>query len=71
MVGVSIEGLAALQGAGKTPALADWEPRDLRRTCRTLMSKLGVPRDISERVLNHTDSSINSVYDRYEFQPEG
>jgi integrase len=70
MVGVSIEGLAALQGAGKTPALADWEPRDLRRTCRTLMSKLGVPRDISERVLNHTDNSINSVYDRYEFQPE-
>ena len=27
-------------------------------------------RDISERVLNHTDNSTNAVYDRYEFQPE-
>ena len=70
MVGLSVEDLVALQHVGKTPAQADWEPRDLRRTCRTLMSKLGVPRDISERVLNHTDNSINSVYDRYEFQPE-
>jgi integrase len=70
MVGLSVEDLAALQHVGQTPAPADWEPRDLRRTCRTLMSKLGVSRDISERVLNHTDHSINSVYDRYEFQPQ-
>jgi integrase len=70
MAGVSGNRLRALQAAGKTPPLADWQARDLRRTCRTLMSKLGVSRDISERVLNHTDSSINSVYDRYEFQPE-
>jgi integrase len=48
----------------------DWQPRDLRRTCRTLMSKLGIARDIAERVLNHTDNTINSVYDRYDFQVE-
>jgi len=70
MVDLSVEDLAALQHVGQPPAPADWEPRDLRRTCRTLMSKLGVSRDISERVLNHTDHSINSVYDRYEFQPQ-
>ena len=47
-----------------------WTFHDLRRTVRTHMSALGISREIAEKVLNHTDSSINAVYDRHAYAPE-
>jgi integrase len=44
-----------------------WVLHDLRRTARTLMAKVGVPEDISERVLNHKKKGIVAVYNRHEY----
>lgn len=47
----------------------DWQPKDLRRTAATVLSRLGhrlwVP-----RILNHTEQGVTSVYDRYAYMPE-
>jgi integrase len=50
--------------------IADFTPHDLRRTAGTAMAQLGVPRFIVERVLNHTDRTVTSVYDRYSYSTE-
>ena len=50
--------------------IADFAPNDLRRTAATTMAELGVPRFIVERVLNHTDRTVTSVYDRYTYSKE-
>jgi integrase len=50
--------------------IADFNPHDLRRTAGTTMAELGVPRFIVERVLNHTDRTVTSVYDRYSYSTE-
>jgi integrase len=51
-------------------AVRPWTHHDLRRTARSLMSKAGVLRDISERVLGHTTQGVEAVYDVYDFTPE-
>jgi integrase len=46
---------------------------DLRRTAGTYMSRLGVPKDVRERILNHGGSRkgiTDSVYNRYEYDAE-
>jgi integrase len=50
--------------------IGDYNPHDLRRTAGTTMAELGVPRFIIERVLNHTDRTVTSVYDRYSYAKE-
>jgi integrase len=50
--------------------IADFTPHDLRRTAGTTMAELGVPRFVVERVLNHTDRTVTSVYDRYSYSTE-
>jgi integrase len=50
--------------------IADYNPHDLRRTAGTTMAELGVPRFIIERVLNHTDRTVTSIYDRYSYGKE-
>jgi integrase len=44
-----------------------WTPNDLRRTAATSMGRLGVNRFILSRVLNHTDSSVDGIYDRHDY----
>ncbi len=47
---------------------------DLRRTVGTYMSRLGVPKDVRERILNHggrrKGSITDGVYNRYEYDAE-
>jgi integrase len=44
---------------------------DLRRCCRSLMSKAGVRPDIAERVLGHVvGTSVEGVYDRHDYRNE-
>lgn len=50
--------------------LAHFTPHDLRRTCASMMSMLGVPRLHVGKVLNHTDDSITAVYDRHDYAHE-
>jgi integrase len=49
-----------------------WPFHDLRRTARTGMTRLGVPRDHAEVALNHVSgrSSLERTCDRYDYAPE-
>ena len=51
-------------------ALAPWTIHDLRRTCATEMARLGVPRLIIGKVLNHADRTVTGIYDRYAYLRE-
>lgn len=52
----------------------DWQIRDLRRTFRSNMARLKVPRDIAEILLNHVTgankSELDEIYDRYDYLEE-
>lgn len=43
---------------------------DLRRTCRSILSELGVPSHVAERCLNHKIRGVEGVYDRYDYFEE-
>lgn len=47
-----------------------WTPHDLRRSARTHMSRLRIPREHAESVLNHAKQGMVKVYDQYEFDDE-
>lgn len=47
-----------------------WQLHDLRRTARSLMSRVGVRPDIAERVLGHAIKGVEGVYDRHHYRDE-
>ena len=49
--------------------IAPWAIHDLRRTARSLMARIGVDKDIAERVLGHKQQGVVMIYDRH--KPEG
>lgn len=50
--------------------LEHFTPHDLRRTVRTNMSRLRIPREHSEAVLNHAKEGMVKIYDQYEYDDE-
>lgn len=50
--------------------IAGWTNHDLRRTARTIMSRLNIKEHVRERVLNHAQDGITAVYDMYDYLPE-
>jgi integrase len=48
----------------------DWGAHDLRRTFRSNMARLGVPKHISEILLNHAPGVLDEIYDRYAYLDE-
>ena len=58
----------------KRAGVTGWQLRDIRRTFRSSMPKLGVRREIAERLLNHVSgknkSELDEIYDRYEYIAE-
>jgi len=60
---------ARLDAASKVKG---WRFHDLRRTARTGMTRLGVPRDHAEAAINHLSgrSKLERLYDRHDFAPE-
>jgi integrase len=50
--------------------LKEWRIHDLRRTVRSGLSQLRVPRDVSEAVLAHVPPGIVGVYDTYDYLEE-
>jgi integrase len=50
--------------------ISGWTIHDLRRTARTLLSRAGIPADISERCLGHALVGVRGVYDRHEYEAE-
>jgi integrase len=57
-------------------AAAPWTLHDLRRTCRTGLSALGIVPHVAEAVINHVSSlesgkrGVSGVYDRYAYVAE-
>lgn len=48
-----------------------WKTHDLRRSGTTLMQKLGVPGEVSERCLNHVEGNqVKATYHRHDFERE-
>jgi integrase len=45
-------------------------PHDLRRTHGSTITRLGFGRDAMNRIQNHREGGISSVYDRYEYEEE-
>jgi hypothetical protein len=58
----------------KASSVKGWKLRDLRRTFRSNMSRLKVPRHICETLLNHVTGAgkneLDEIYDRYDFLEE-
>ena len=50
--------------------VTDWKFHDIRRTFATNLSKLGVDRFLLHRIVNHTDSGVTAIYDRYSYLEE-
>ena len=48
----------------------DWVLHDLRRTVRSGLAALGVPREVARAVVNHADGKIDRVYNRYDYATE-
>lgn len=62
----------AREAAGVKDAMPPWRWHDLRRSARTGMTRLGVPRDHAEAALNHISarSTLERTYDRHDYTPE-
>lgn len=54
----------------RMPNIENWTLHDLRRTGRSLMSRLRVPTEHAELVLGHSQPSIQRTYDQYEYFDE-
>lgn len=58
----------------RASGVRDWQIRDLRRTFRSNMAKLRVPREIAEVLLNHVTGAnkndLDEIYDRYDYLEE-
>lgn len=58
----------------KRSGVIDWQVRDLRRTFRSTLARLKVPREIAEIMLNHVTGAgkndLDEIYDRYDYLPE-
>lgn len=70
-------GVRAASNFHKTKRLIDqkcgvqgWVLHDLRRTVRSGLAALGVPRDVARAVVNHAEGKIDRVYNRYEYAAE-
>jgi integrase len=47
-----------------------WTIHDIRRTVRSKLAELGVPRDVARKVLNHEDGKVDRIYNRHEYLSE-
>jgi integrase len=54
----------------KVAGVSGYRLHDLRRSARTLLSRAGIPADISEMCLGHTLSGVRGTYDRHAYQVE-
>lgn len=51
--------------------MADFDYRDIRRTCETMLASLGVSKDIRAQLLSHGISGVQAVhYDRHDYLNE-
>jgi hypothetical protein len=62
------------QELDRRAGVTDWQVRDLRRTFRSMLARLKVPREIAEIALNHVTGAgrndLDEIYNRYEYLEE-
>jgi integrase len=69
--GSAIDGLdAAMRACCAQLGVDRATPHDLRRTHGTTIAALGFGKDILNRIENHREGGISSVYDRHHYGPE-
>jgi len=71
--GGALQGISRVKTAlDKHSGVTAWRMHDLRRTCRTGMSRLGIPTEHAEAALNHVShrSALVRVYDRHRYADE-
>ncbi len=54
----------------KLSGVTDWTIHDIRRTVRSKLAELGVPREVARKVLNHEDGKVDRIYNRHEYLAE-
>jgi integrase len=55
----------------KLPSMAGWVPHDCRRTCRSMLSRLNISHETSERILGHrVGTHVSRIYDRHKYDLE-
>jgi integrase len=57
-------------GKGYEPFDARWRTHSLRKTARTLLSRIGIDETIREKCLGHIQGGIVGIYDHHEFKAE-
>lgn len=62
--------IANLRAESNLSPMAPWRLHDLRRTARSLLSRVKVDPDIAERVLGHALPGIRRVYDKHAYLSE-
>jgi integrase len=50
--------------------VSDWRLHDLRRTVRSKLAELGVPREVARKVTNHEEGKVDRIYNRHEYMAE-
>ena len=58
------------ESGAKDPVEVPWTVHDLRRTVATGLARLGCPRVVQDRILNHVDNSVAAIYDRHSYGEE-
>ena len=58
------------QAIDEASGVTGWVIHDLRRTARSLLSRVGVASDHAERCLGHVIGGVRGVYDRHEYFDE-
>lgn len=47
-----------------------WVIHDLRRTLRTGLAAMGVPKDVARAVVGHADGKVDAIYNRHQYAAE-
>jgi integrase len=58
------------QDIDRISGVTGWTIHDIRRTVRSKMAELGVPREVARKVLNHEDGKVDRIYNRHEYLSE-
>jgi len=66
----SLEWTRKATGRLRDLADLDFRPHDLRRTAASLMTSSGIQRIVVQKILNHVETGVTAVYDRYSYDNE-
>lgn len=58
------------QELDRLSGVTGWTIHDIRRTVRSKLAELRIPREIARKVLNHEDGKIDRIYNRHEYLAE-